>query len=139
MTVCRVACTAGSRQLILCLVRPMHRLPTFAAALLIGVLSVASAAARDRDYASSIVGLWQGPQHVRVFYGDGKFFLDGEPEGRPLGRWKIFGDRLTIRAPQARAEFTERIIKLTRSEMVVVAADGKRYTYLLLASWSDKA
>ena len=46
-SVCCVACTAGSRQLILCLVRPMPRLTTIAAVSMIVFAAVVSAAPAD--------------------------------------------------------------------------------------------
>lgn len=83
---------------------------------------------KHSDARRQIVGQWQGLHHVRAFYADGSFFIDPEPEGRPVGKWRIKGKLLIIQLPGGTTERVEQILKLTRSEMEV-SADGRRYAY----------
>ncbi len=91
---------------------------------LLAAISVSSAAAREQRHPAAVVGLWHVPPHYWAFYGDGYFFIDPEPETRPLGSWRVIGDSLVIRRPRERRESTYRILKLTRSQMLLAAADG---------------
>jgi hypothetical protein len=83
---------------------------------------------KHSDAGRQIVGQWRGLHHVRAFYADGSFFIDPEPEGRPVGKWRIKGKLLIIQLPGKTTERVEQILRLTRSEMEVTA-NGKRYSY----------
>lgn len=84
--------------------------------------------AQRRNTADRIIGQWRGLHHVRAFYADGSFFIDPEPEGRPVGKWSIRGNLLAIRLPGETTERIEQIVKLTSTEMIVTA-DRRRYVY----------
>src|ERR1700719_2387709 len=53
----------------------------------------------DAEITKQIVGQWREGGHIRVFYGDGSYFLDPEPEGRPLGKWSVHNKVLYIKWP----------------------------------------
>jgi hypothetical protein len=53
--------------------------------------SIAEDRSRDLILAQKLVGQWERAGHVRVFYGDGDFFIDPEPETRPVGKWAVRG------------------------------------------------
>jgi hypothetical protein len=66
-----------------------------------------------------LVGLWRGAAHAWVFYGDGHFFVDPEPEGRPTGTWRVSGKSLYIRFPEEKTERWTRIVMLNANELKI--------------------
>ena len=120
-----MACTAGSRQLILCLVRPpparMHK-----AFLLLTSIVVAACAADQPsptgDYSRQILGRWL-PQHrnkFEIFYSDGRWAVQrhetAEPDSGGGRHWYIRGNTL-VYTFQGR-EYTETIVSISRTQMV---------------------
>jgi hypothetical protein len=97
-------------------------------AALLTPASLILAGLKSSDSGIGIVGQWRGLHHVRAFYADGSFFIDPEPEGRPVGKWKVRGNLLIILLPGEKIERVEQIIKLTSTEMVVTAG-GTRCSY----------
>ena len=73
----------------------------------------------DAEIAKKIVGQWQEEGHIRVFYGDGSYFVDPEPEGRPLGKWSVHNKVLFINWPPGAVRPTrEPIAKITEKELI---------------------
>ena len=87
-----------------------------------------SAAATHQDYRHLVVGMWQGPRHVRAFLASGEFILDPEAQGARGGGWKIVGDRLLIRYPGDESFTPERIIAITATKLTT-ESNGARYTW----------
>jgi hypothetical protein len=71
------------------------------------------------EMSEQLVGLWKGASHYWVFYGDGHFFVDPEPEGRPLGTWRVSGESLYIRFPEEKTERWTRIVMLNAKELKI--------------------
>jgi hypothetical protein len=66
-----------------------------------------------------LVGLWKGASHYWVFYGDGGFFVDPEPEGRRTGTWRVSGTNLYIRFPEGKTERLTKIVMLNANELKI--------------------
>jgi hypothetical protein len=82
--------------------------------------SIAEDRSRDFILAQKLVGQWERAGHVRVFYGDGDFFIDPEPETRPVGKWAVRGGELLIWwPPGVKAPVKERILKITRNRLTL--------------------
>jgi hypothetical protein len=82
---------------------------------------------RETLLTQKIVGQWERRGHVRAFYGDGAFFIDPEPETRPVGKWAIRGGELLIWWPPGKKVPTrERILQITKSKLVTEGRDGRR-------------
>ena len=83
----------------------------------------------DAEIAKKIVGQWQEEGHIRVFYGDGSYFVDPEPEGRPLGKWSVHNKVLFINWPPGAVRPTrEPIAKITEKELITYV-DRKKHSY----------
>jgi hypothetical protein len=86
------------------------------------------APAAEPELAHKLVGEWQGPRHIRVYYADGSFTLDPQPGAKPLGTWKLEGRMLITQFAEDPKPMVEQIVKVTDTEIVSIY-DGTRYTY----------
>jgi hypothetical protein len=89
---------------------------------------VADAQQNHADFTRQIVGEWEGPRHIRVFYADGGFSLDPQPGDKPMGKWKINGNQPQTQFHEEPAPMRERIAKITDTEMITIYR-GRRSTY----------
>ena len=87
--VCCAACAEGSRQLILCLVRPVHRASLFTIVLLL--LGAAGSLAAD---ARSLVGVWRSRDAQLTLRSDGTWSAQSQRGDERRGSWHVADDKL---------------------------------------------
>jgi uncharacterized protein YecT (DUF1311 family) len=90
--------------------------------------STSRAAIPNVNYATRIIGQWQGSRHIRAFYEHGGFALDPEPGDEPLGKWRVEGDKIMTRYGDGSSEVVERIVEF-RPDFMIVESNGQSYSY----------
>ena len=84
---------------------------------------------KDADVTKKLVGQWSEAGRIRVFYGNGEYFVDPEPEGRPVGKWHLHNGVLSIFWPPGAAKpLTEQILTISDSRLVTVVG-GVKHVY----------
>ena len=84
---------------------------------------------KDADVTKKLVGQWSEAGRIRVFYGSGEYFVDPEPEGRAVGKWRLHNGILSIFwPPGAGKPVIEQILAISDSRLITVV-DGVKHVY----------
>ncbi len=84
--------------------------------------------ASQREITQRLIGEWEGDVHTRAFYAGGAFALDPQPGEKPTGTWELKGDQLVTQSADEASPLIQRIVKITKSEMIIATA-GEFYRY----------
>src|SRR5436305_445246 len=69
--------------------------------------------------AQRLVGTWQGIRHRKQYFADGTMVTDPHlVPNPPVTQWRVKGDRLIEYYPNAGIKIRQRIVSITRHELV---------------------